>query len=128
LCRVLKYQTKESLEGEGKTDENGTERKRKEVGGSSAGMLLGGRVSKIDGENGIQRLEKDGKMDCAYCWTVKVDMFGMPMLIIMNVRMIDLLLFHGPPPSGNVALMSSSFYRSFTRERRTIIIGIILDD
>lgn len=88
LCKVLKYQVKEGLDIDGKNDENGGDRKRKDVGGSSAGMLLGGRVSRIDGENGIQRLERDGKMDCAYCWTVRIDMFGMPMMIIMNVSMI----------------------------------------
>jgi hypothetical protein len=25
-------------------------------------------------------------MDCSYCWTVKRDVFDIPMLIVMNVR------------------------------------------
>lgn len=40
----------------------------------------------ISGEKGMQRLgSSDGKVDCAYCWTVKRDVFDIPMLIVMNV-------------------------------------------
>lgn len=87
LCKLLKYQTKDGLEAEVKTEEHDGERKRKH-GGSSSGTLLNGRVSKIDGENGIMRLQKDGRLDCAFCWTVKRDVFDIPMLIIMNVSMV----------------------------------------
>jgi hypothetical protein len=86
LCKLLKYQTKDGPEADGKTEEHDGERKRKHVG-SNSGILLNGRVSKIDGENGIMRLQKDGRLDCAYCWTVKRDVFDIPMLIIMNVSM-----------------------------------------
>jgi hypothetical protein len=85
LCKLVKYQTKDGLEVETKNEGKSSERMKKEKG-SSAGMLLGGRVSKIDGENGIQRLERDGKMDCAYCWSIRTDTFGIPMLIVLNVR------------------------------------------
>ncbi len=30
--------------------------------------------------------DKDGQLECTYCWTVKRDMFDIPMLIVMNVR------------------------------------------
>lgn len=40
----------------------------------------------ISGEKGMQKLgAQDGKVDCAYCWTVKRDVFDIPMLIVMNV-------------------------------------------
>lgn len=40
----------------------------------------------IAGEKGMQNLGfKDGKVDCTYCWTVKRDVFDIPMLIVMNV-------------------------------------------
>jgi len=32
----------------------------------------------------------DGKVDCTYCWTVKRDVFDIPMLIVMNVSIIVL--------------------------------------
>jgi hypothetical protein len=84
-CKLLKYQTKEDTERvEVKNEEKASERNRNDP--NASGTLLGGRVSKIDGENGIGRLERDGKMDCAYCWTVKRDVFDIPMLIVMNVR------------------------------------------
>ncbi|RMZ81693.1 hypothetical protein DV737_g2392, partial [Chaetothyriales sp. CBS 132003] len=39
----------------------------------------------ISGEKGMQKLgSADGKVDCAYCWTVKRDVFDIPMLIVMN--------------------------------------------
>jgi hypothetical protein len=36
-----------------------------------------------------QRLgEKDGKVECTICWTVKRDVFDIPMLIVMNVGLL----------------------------------------
>ncbi|KAH8684250.1 hypothetical protein BGZ60DRAFT_367110 [Tricladium varicosporioides] len=82
-CRLLKYQTKEGLEGSPEMTTKGEEQnKRKEIAGGIGGM--GGRVREIDGEHGISRLERDGKMDCTYCWTVKRDVFDIPMMIVMN--------------------------------------------
>lgn len=42
--------------------------------------------SGIGGEAGVFQLgDKDGKVECSYCWTVKRDVFDIPMLIVMNV-------------------------------------------
>ncbi|ETI19260.1 hypothetical protein G647_09092 [Cladophialophora carrionii CBS 160.54] len=42
----------------------------------------------ISGEKGMQKLgSADGKVDCTYCWTVKRDVFDIPMLIVMNVSL-----------------------------------------
>ncbi|KAK4927589.1 Transcriptional regulator of nonfermentable carbon utilization, partial [Elasticomyces elasticus] len=39
----------------------------------------------ISGQKGMQKLGMtDGKVDCAYCWMVKRDVFDIPMLIVMN--------------------------------------------
>jgi len=46
--------------------------------------MLSSRVTMIDGEHGISRIEQDGKVNCAYCWTIKRDMFDIPMMIIIN--------------------------------------------
>lgn len=44
------------------------------------------RKGGIAGEAGMNQLGfKDGKVECAYCWTVKRDVFDIPMLIVMNV-------------------------------------------
>lgn len=80
-CKLLKYQTKENIEGS--PEEKEPKIVKKEVAGGIGGM--GNRVREIDGEHGIGRLERDGKMDCTYCWTVKRDVFDIPMLIVMNV-------------------------------------------
>ncbi|KAL9037743.1 MAG: hypothetical protein Q9180_003550 [Flavoplaca navasiana] len=35
--------------------------------------------------SGVNRIgEEDGKVECTYCWTVKRDVFDIPMLIVMN--------------------------------------------
>lgn len=82
-CKLLKYQPKDSdSTSPGIKDEEHT-RKRKAVAGGIGGM--GNRVREIDGEHGIARLEREGKMDCSYCWTVKRDVFDIPMMIVMNV-------------------------------------------
>ena len=81
-CKLLKYQSKENDDNSPEAAKEST-RKRKEIIGGIGGM--GNRVREIDGEHGIGRLERDGKMDCSYCWTVKRDVFDIPMLIVMNV-------------------------------------------
>lgn len=82
-CKLLKYQTKEDLEKAASEDANDEKAKAQYSGNGIGGM--GNRVREIDGEHGIARLQKDGKMDCSYCWTVRRDVFDMPMLIVMNV-------------------------------------------
>jgi len=80
-CKLLKYQSKENIPGS-TSPELKEDAKKKEIAGGIGGM--GNRVREIDGEHGIGRLERDGKMDCSYCWTVKRDVFDIPMLIVMN--------------------------------------------
>ncbi|KAL8662437.1 MAG: hypothetical protein Q9168_008256, partial [Polycauliona sp. 1 TL-2023] len=39
----------------------------------------------VTGNAGVDRIgEEDGKVECTYCWTVKRDVFDIPMLIVMN--------------------------------------------
>jgi hypothetical protein len=78
-CRVLKYRTKEAAEAAQMAETTPKRDPRKSI--------LSNRVTKIDGEHGISRLEKDGKVDCRYCWTIKRDVFDIPMLIVMNVSL-----------------------------------------
>ncbi|KAI1189718.1 hypothetical protein F5B17DRAFT_173971 [Nemania serpens] len=74
-CRLLKYRTKEMSEAL-----MNEEPPQKSIQNS----ILSNRVTKIDGEHGIARLGKDGKIDCTFCWTIKRDVFDIPMLIVMN--------------------------------------------
>ena len=53
--------------------------------------ILSSRVTRIDGEHGISKLEKDGRIDCSYCWTIKRDVFDIPMLIVMNVSQVPIM-------------------------------------
>lgn len=84
-CRLLKYRTKETTES--LASDASPQRK------DPRNSILSNRVTRIDGEHGISRLEKDGKMDCTYCWTIKRDVFDIPMLIVINVSTP-----HLPPP------------------------------
>ncbi|KAI0429328.1 hypothetical protein F5Y09DRAFT_331898 [Xylaria sp. FL1042] len=74
-CRLLKYRTKEMDEALANE-----ESPQKNVRNS----ILSNRVAKIDGEHGISKLGRGGKLDCTFCWTIKRDVFDIPMLIIMN--------------------------------------------
>ncbi|KAF6833579.1 C6 finger domain-containing protein [Colletotrichum plurivorum] len=76
-CRVLKYRTKEQAEAVASADMTPQQDPRKSI--------LSNRVTRIDGEHGISKIEKDGKVDCRYCWMIKRDVFDIPMLIVMNV-------------------------------------------
>ncbi|OAA78929.1 Zn(2)-C6 fungal-type DNA-binding domain protein [Akanthomyces lecanii RCEF 1005] len=75
-CRLMKYRTDEGDDDKGLATNGG--------GGAKGGSILSNRVTKIDGEHGISRIEKDGKVDCTYCWTIKRDVFDIPMMIIIN--------------------------------------------
>lgn len=82
-CKLLKYQSKEADTASPEAIKEEIAKKKPDLSGGIGGM--GNRVREIDGEHGIGRLERDGKMDCTYCWTVKRDVFDIPMLIVMNV-------------------------------------------
>lgn len=94
--KLLKYRTKDDEIARGLKDagdpklrddvpQEGEQRPsshRKETGGRMRELKKEG----ISGEKGMQKLgSADGKVDCAYCWTVKRDVFDIPMLIVMNV-------------------------------------------
>ncbi|RDA82987.1 hypothetical protein CP532_2425 [Ophiocordyceps camponoti-leonardi (nom. inval.)] len=72
-CSLVKYRTQEELNGKEEPP-----RKAPRTG------ILSSRVTRIDGEHGISRIERDGKVNCTYCWTIKRDVFDIPMMIIMN--------------------------------------------
>ncbi|KAA8649980.1 hypothetical protein EYZ11_007272 [Aspergillus tanneri] len=70
-CKLLKYKTKEDME----------------LAASDDGQRWNSHLRKggIASEAGMNQLGfKDGKVECAYCWTVKRDVFDIPMLIVMN--------------------------------------------
>jgi hypothetical protein len=101
-CKLLKYQTKEGVVGS--LDEKETKAMKREATGGIGGM--GNRIREIDAEHGIGRLERDGKMDCSYCWTVKRDVFDIPMLIVMNVSFRPLITH----PLGFILILLGSSY------------------
>lgn len=63
-CKLLKYRTRE-MDSQPINADNGPGR-------------------------GIDNLSKEGKVECSYCWTVKRDVFDIPMLIVMNVSCLSL--------------------------------------
>lgn len=102
--KLLKYRTKEDVVSQNLKEETGRvdeDSKMEDVPHqppqpSAAGLrrISGGtmRQQKELKRGGIanqremgQRLgERDGKVDCTLCWTVKRDVFDIPMLIVMN--------------------------------------------
>ncbi|RPB13647.1 hypothetical protein P167DRAFT_544625 [Morchella conica CCBAS932] len=72
-CKVLKYRPprpQKQPNGSGAKAENG----------DSDGDAVGNRGPK--GMDGLGA--KDGKVECAFCWTIKRDVFDIPMLIVGN--------------------------------------------
>lgn len=73
-CSLLKYKTKDDPGWGLHEDEN----KR---GRSSSDLK-----SEFRGQDGVNTLgDRDGRVDCRMCWTVKRDTFDIPMLITLNV-------------------------------------------
>ncbi|KAL6249261.1 Transcriptional regulator of nonfermentable carbon utilization [Rhinocladiella similis] len=89
--KLLKYRTKDdeisqnlNAEAEARNEDgkpNGTDGRRQDNHSRRNDLKKDG----ISGEKGMQKLgSADGKVDCTYCWTVKRDVFDIPMLIVMN--------------------------------------------
>ncbi|CAK4031246.1 Transcription activator of gluconeogenesis acuK [Lecanosticta acicola] len=79
-CSLLKYRTKDDP-GWGAQDRFADDGKRiKQQGGDSVKS-----EHLIRGEAGMNALgERDGRVQCQMCWTVRRDVFDMPMLIVVN--------------------------------------------
>lgn len=85
-CSLLKYRTKEDpswganeqMTDDGKRIKNSGEIKTE---------------PSLRGEGGTNALgKKDGRVKCQMCWTVKRDVFDIPMLIIINVSLVVIML------------------------------------
>ena len=76
-CRFLKYRTAKDADFDKTLDsEVGTRLKRQRVA----------TRSRKDGDIGVTQIgDGDGKVECMLCWSVKRDVFDIPMLFIMNV-------------------------------------------
>ena len=93
-CKLLKYKTKDDP-GWGTADDGLANVKadplRSAGGAAGTGMEtrgISGPNPMFSREAGMNVLgEKNGKVDCMYCWSVKRDVFDIPMLIVMNVSL-----------------------------------------
>lgn len=96
-CKLLKYKTKEDVVGSGLEEQLGA------GAGSGRGDVNGAGGAKpnkpaavkmenaVAGEAGMTALgDREGKVDCMCCWSVKRDVFEVPMLIVMNVSLFVL--------------------------------------
>jgi PAS domain-containing protein len=90
-CRLLKYRPEQNLDSAtGETGDDGDNNMTPIKGAGAASSkqrnsILSSRVTRIDGEHGISRFAKDGKLECSYTWTIKRDTFDIPMMIVINV-------------------------------------------
>ena len=82
--KLLKYKTKEDpsfATDQAELPEEGRGHQSKRKGKDSAHIKR-----EIAGEAETDDLgDKDGKVECSYCWTVKRDVFDIPMMIVINV-------------------------------------------
>jgi hypothetical protein len=83
--RILKYRTKDTeADSETADASEGGERLKKRL--KIERQAKDDSMVNAQGEPGINRLgEKEGVVDCMYCWNVRRDSFELPQLIIMNV-------------------------------------------
>jgi hypothetical protein len=87
--KLLKYRTKEDLAGTSVDTSADGEHLKKKLNNENKDF----REDTISGEAGITRLgEKEGMVDCMYCWNVRRDNFEVPQLIVMNVSLQSALM------------------------------------
>lgn len=104
-CKLLKYKAPEGNTlpfgglGTANADANGRVRR------TNGGM--------ISSEEGMTKLgDKDGKVDCVYCWMVRRDVFDIPMMIVLNV---SLLLCSSQVQSGLLICFSQTVFTGHMR-------------
>ncbi|KAL8687329.1 MAG: hypothetical protein Q9218_006467, partial [Villophora microphyllina] len=73
-CKLLKYRTKSDMESSQENFDNEVDSRLNH----KRQMTKNGKV----GNAGLY--QQDDKVECSYCWTVKRDVFDIPMLIVMN--------------------------------------------
>ena len=111
-CRLLKYRTRDMLDGSASgsvVDDAGGPAPAPAGTGTTKTLrtsVLSNRVARIDGEHGIARIEKDGKLECSYCWHIRRDTFDIPMMIVVNVSL-------GALPSSPTAQANTTARYSF---------------
>ncbi|KAL9111210.1 MAG: hypothetical protein Q9227_004287 [Pyrenula ochraceoflavens] len=89
-CTLLKYKTKDQLQFPSPNGADGSLKTQAQSFGRGSGVANGkssaGQRAGVTGPVTIENLgAREGKVECAYCWTVKRDVFDIPMLIVMNV-------------------------------------------
>lgn len=93
-CKLLKYRTKADMDAASSFDNNLGSRFQQQPQVNRNGK------NGVSGHSTVYQLgNKDGKVECSYCWTVKRDVFDIPMLIVMNVS--TFFAFHLPAQSDN---------------------------
>lgn len=120
-CKLLKYKTREDMDSAAAAQQSVDDLRHQHSGGKWNNSqhqpnhphhhhhLL--RKGGIAGEAGMNRLGfKDGKVECAYCWTVKRDVFDIPMLIIMNVSFPPLPLSFRHGSDRFITVFASALY------------------
>ncbi|KAK0650736.1 Transcription activator of gluconeogenesis [Lasiodiplodia hormozganensis] len=83
-CKLIRYRTKDDLSNlenmNIKSEESGNKDQSK-----GTRYMNGNTVVKLEGGAGAGRPgDKDGLINCMFCWSVKRDVFEVPMLIVMN--------------------------------------------
>lgn len=102
-CKLLKYKTKEDVEA--------MQSASSDDGRWQAHVGKGGIAS----EAGMNRLGfRDGRVECSYCWTVKRDVFDIPMLIVMNVSFSS----HCSSIELTQGLVSSAYMMGFKKKKK----------
>lgn len=89
-CKLLKYKTKDDMD-QAQAQSQAQSDASPHSNSNNAPQKWNNHLRKggIAGEAGMNQLGfKDGKVECAYCWTVKRDVFDIPMLIVMNVSLL----------------------------------------
>jgi hypothetical protein len=96
---LLKYKTKDDV-GWSAADfsEDGKRQKRLS---SSGEVKMDFMKNEAHGSKALG--DRDGRVECSMCWTIKRDTFDIPMLIVMNVSF-------GLPPLGTMLLSNANYF------------------
>ncbi|KAK7535109.1 uncharacterized protein J3D65DRAFT_556176 [Phyllosticta citribraziliensis] len=118
-CKLVRYRTKDDLSSlEGMNIKSEESHNKENYDGNHGNRFINGNTIKLEsaGTGAGRPKEDDGLIDCMFCWSVKRDVFEVPMLIVLNVSPL-------PPPHTRLAhIPFISSYRYCTSTTRGIAV------
>lgn len=111
-CKLVRYRTKDDLSSlEGMNIKSEESHNKENYDGNQGNRFVNGNTIKLEsaGSGQGRPKEDDGLIDCMFCWSVKRDVFEVPMLIVLNVSSLGSIFITTSSQSSSCRYCTSTW-------------------